>query len=84
MKDAEKVKYQRALGIAVDALKMYADEESYHAIAFAFDRPTGEFADDFSRVKDSDYDRPMPGKAARKALLKLTRRYGDLTFLGSR
>ena len=48
------------------ALQFYADPCTYHAVAFAFDRPCGEFEDDFS---DNDmYDYPKPGKRARKAL----------------
>ena len=76
--DAERQKYQEALGVAVEALQLYANEENYHAIAFLFDRPCGNFANDFNRVKDSNYNRPMPGKTARAALLKLTEKYGDL------
>jgi hypothetical protein len=52
-----------------EALVMYADPESYHAIAFYFDRPCGEFADDFSEDHgNSFYQRPMPGARARAAL----------------
>lgn len=80
MKDAERIKYQRALGVAIDALNMYAAEESYHAIAVMIDRPAGAFADDFALVKGSEYRRPMPGKTARKALQKLTKSFGSLTF----
>mgnify|MGYP001563941885 FL=1 len=74
-------KYKKALGIVVDALEMYAREDSYHAVAFLFDRPCGDFADDFSRVKDSDYNRPMPGKTARAAFRELDRRFGSLSYI---
>lgn len=80
-KDREIEKYKRALGIAMDALEMYADPRSYHAVAFLFDRPCGDFADDFSRDRWSDYNRPMPGKAARAAMRKLAKRYGNLAYL---
>lgn len=80
MKDVERIKYERALGVAIDALKLYAAEESYHAVAVIIDRPAGAFADDFEQVRGSEYRRPMPGKAARKALRKLTKSFGSLTF----
>jgi len=55
-----------------EVLRMYADPESYHAIAFMPDKPCGAFADDFSNDHgDEFYDRPMPGKAAREVLTKL-------------
>lgn len=79
MADKEVERYKRALGIALDALQVYANPETYHAIAILADRPAGDFADDFSRVPESDYDRPMPGKAARAAFKKLQKRYGDLS-----
>lgn len=79
-RDKEIERYKRALGIAMDALNVYADPESYHAVAFAFDRPCGDFADDFSRTKHPHYNRPMPGKAARAAVRKLERSYGSLSF----
>lgn len=71
--------YKKALGIALGALEVYADPETYHAIAIMADRPAGDFADDFSKVPGSWYDRPMPGKTARAALKKLEQRYGDLS-----
>lgn len=74
-------RYKRALGNVLEALQVYADPETYHAIAFMADRPAGEFADDFSKVPGSGYDRPMPGKRARKALLQMERVYGDLKIL---
>jgi hypothetical protein len=52
------------------ALWMYADPNSYYATSFLFDPPCGEFRDDFSLVKWSDYNRKMPGKLARRALRK--------------
>jgi len=77
-RDKEIIRYRKALSIAIDALRMYADPEFYHAITIIGDRPTGGFDEDVSRVKDSDYDRPMPGKLARKAINTLERRYGTL------
>jgi hypothetical protein len=72
--------YKKALGIALDALSVYADPESYHAIAFMADRPAGEFADDFSKDHGHPYyDRPMPGKLARATFKKLAKRYGSLS-----
>lgn len=51
------------------ALEFYADPQSYHAIAFLVDRPAGGFADDFDDEHgDEFYERPMPGKTARRAL----------------
>lgn len=79
-RDREIERYKRALGIAVDALAVYGDPESYHAVAFLFDRPCGDFADDFSRVQHPCYERPMPGKAARAALRKLERNYQSLEY----
>lgn len=74
-------RYKRALGIALDALTAYADPASYHAVAFLFDRPCGEFADDFSRVRESGYNRPMPGKLARQAFRNLGKRYPNLPYI---
>jgi hypothetical protein len=51
-----------------EALGFYADPDTYFAIAFAFDNPCGDFADDFTEDHGGDYDRPMPGKRARAAL----------------
>lgn len=79
-RDREIERYKKALGIAVDALAMYANPESYHAVAFLFDAPCGDFADDFSRVQHPCYNRVMPGKEARAALRKLERSYGALGY----
>src|SRR5690606_35376798 len=51
-----------------EALEFYADPDTYVAIAFFADSPSGEFMDDFSEDHGGDYNRPMPGKAARQAL----------------
>jgi hypothetical protein len=51
----------------VEALSFYADPGTYHACSFLFDSPTGGFDADFTSGHE-DYDRPMPGKAARAAL----------------
>jgi hypothetical protein len=51
------------------ALSMYADPDSYFAIAIWGDEPCGEFADDYGPDDEfPDYDRPMHGKLARDAL----------------
>lgn len=76
--------YQRALGTAMEALQMYADPESYHAVAFMVDRPAGSFADDFGSKREHGhpyYERHMPGKLARKTLKRLTSKYGDLVVI---
>ncbi len=78
MRDTEIVRYRKALTIAIEALRTYADPGFYHAITIIGDRPTGGFDEDVSRVKGSDYNRPMPGKIARKAVSELERRYGRL------
>lgn len=49
------------------ALEFYADPDTYFGCGFLFDRPTGGFDSDFDDGHE-DYDRPMPGKAARAAL----------------
>ena len=60
-----------------ETLVVYADPGFYHAIGFGFDRPCGDFADDFSEDHaDPFYDRPMPGAAARAAL-RVTDQEGD-------
>jgi len=52
-----------------DALEFYADPGTYHAISFMFDPPCGGFDTDFDEEHgDKFYERPMPGKRARKAL----------------
>ncbi len=52
-----------------EALSMYADPESYHGLTIIGDPPCGSFGDDFSDDHGHpDYDRPMPGKTARRAL----------------
>jgi hypothetical protein len=79
MADKEIERYKKALGIALDALQVYADPETYYAIAIMADRPAGDFADDFSKVPGSWYNRPMPGKTARAAFAKLDKRFGDLS-----
>jgi hypothetical protein len=75
-------RYKKALGMAIDALQMYANPEFYHAIAILADPPTGGFDKDVSNVKELgfDYDRPMPGKLARATLKRLESRYGDLSI----
>jgi len=58
----------------VEALAFYANPETYHAVGFLFDHPSGDFKDDFSHDDWMDYDRPMAGKHARDALIQT----GDL------
>lgn len=77
----ELVRYQKALSIAIAALRQYADPEFYHAITIIGDRPTGGFDRDISKCPDSDYERPMPGKIARAAIKKLEKSYGNLQLL---
>jgi len=79
-RDKEIERYKRALGVALDALAMYAHPESYHAIGFMVDRPAGDFADDFSKVKRTHYNRLMPGKLARKTFKRLFKTYSDLSY----
>lgn len=62
-------RHDRALILAIETLALYADPESYHAVAFMADRPAGWFADDFSH--DKNYGRGMPGKEARKTLARI-------------
>ena len=49
----------------LNTLDFYADPETYFAIAFIPDPPSGEFMDDFS---DTSYLGRKPGKMAREAL----------------
>ena len=54
-----------------EALEFYADPETYFAIAFFPDSPAGEFIEDFGDDHGHyHFDRPMPGKLARKLLKK--------------
>ena len=62
-------RHDRALILAIETLALYANPNSYHAVAFMADRPAGWFADDFSH--DKNYGRRMPGKEARKALARI-------------
>ena len=63
----------RALVIAIEALSFYADPEEYTAITFRADRPSGGFADDFSKTDHPRFERKMPGKKARKAMAKMSK-----------
>ena len=55
-----------------DALYFYADPDSYYGIGFMSDPPCGEFMDDFcGKHGMNQYDRPMPGKLARKTLVEI-------------
>lgn len=78
---AELYRYKKLCGILIDALEQYADPDFYFAIAFAPDTPAGSFADDFSRVDGSQYNRVMPGKLARLTLKKAATKYGDLSVM---
>ena len=66
----EKAELVEKVRVLSEALEFYADPDSYCAIGFFPDRPCGEFMDDFSRVADADYNRPMPGMKARAALAR--------------
>jgi len=82
--DSELESYRRACGILMDALSQYANPEFYHAIMILADRPSGEFADDFSQADDpsyTHYNREMPGKLAREAIKRIEQEYGDLTII---
>ncbi len=51
------------------ALEFYADPETYFAIAFFPDNPSGEFMNDFSDDHGHyNFNREMPGKLAREIL----------------
>lgn len=54
------------IGILYDTVQFYADPDTYFAIGFMFDSPTGEFSEDFEY--NDDYRRDMPGKKARQTL----------------
>lgn len=58
---------RQTIAALVEALRFYANPETYHAVSFLFDPPTGGFDADFDGGHD-DYNRPMPGKRARAAL----------------
>jgi hypothetical protein len=51
----------------VNTLRDYADPDAYFAITILPDRPAGWFADDVDEGHPG-YDRPMPGRAARRAI----------------
>lgn len=53
---------QRKLADAVAVLEFYATPETYLAVAFVADPPSGSFMDDFS---DTGYLGVKPGKRAR-------------------
>jgi len=65
--EAEEVARLRAqIEQLTDALYFYADADTYFAVAFGFDPPCGDFADDFEF--NAEYGREMPGERARAAL----------------
>lgn len=67
--NADTVRLLGAWEQVLSALSFYADQESYHAVGFYFDRPCGGFDEDFEEDHGHPYyDRPMPGKQARAAL----------------
>lgn len=51
-----------------EALRFYANPETYYAIGIFPDPPCGEFIDDFSGVEDHRGVTPRPGMRARQAL----------------
>jgi hypothetical protein len=75
--DKRIAKYERLCSLLIEALTIYADPSFYHAITIIGDRPTGGFDEDVSRVHGSIYNRPMPGKLARKALRDAERLVGS-------
>lgn len=62
----------------IEVIRFYADPESYFAIGFLFDEPSGAFSRDFD-VPEGDWDTlddgltstQRPGKLARETLTKL-------------
>lgn len=52
----------------LETLEFYANPDTYMAISFDDDPPSGEFMDDFSECDWAAYNRPMPGRRARIAL----------------
>jgi hypothetical protein len=61
-------KHNATMRIAMKALEFYANPETYHAVAFLFDPPTGGYETDFGLEHGHPgYRRPMPGKTARQA-----------------
>lgn len=63
--------YERALSAAIETLSLYADPESYHAIAFLCDPPCGWFSKDVGKVNHPHY-KYKPGKQARKTLARIS------------
>jgi hypothetical protein len=64
-------RHDRALILAIETLALYANPESYHAIAMIYERPCGWFEGDVSKTDHPHYAREMHGDAARKALAKI-------------
>lgn len=77
--EKELQKHRRLAGKLFEALMVYADPEFYHAISFLGDHPCGEFLTDFGKV--DSYDRPMPGKSARKTIKRVAKLYPDLKII---
>lgn len=60
----------------IDALKFYANPESYHGVAIIADPPCGDFGGDFSLDHNHpDYEWPMAGALARKVLKQIEMEY---------
>jgi len=60
----------------VDGLSFYAEPDTYHAISFFVDPPCGDFYKDVSEDEYTvEYNRPMPGKLARKTLTSFVEKY---------
>ena len=76
MTTTEQAELAAAFTEMIVALNFYANPGTYHAIAFWFDPPCGEFQDDFSDHDDDFYDRPMPGERARAALARWSKACG--------
>lgn len=69
LKPSRIIKLGRINSELVDALKFYADPNTYFAIGFFPDAPCGQFIKDFSDDHgDSESEGHRPGKLARKVL----------------
>ncbi len=79
--DDETEKYRQLASILLEAVKFYAERETYRACAVVVDHPCGPFADDFDQKHGHDhYQREMPGKMARAAIAYAEREFGDLSI----
>lgn len=71
-------KYDEIVNELKDALEFYADPNSYFGIMFFTDHPCGDFSEDVSEDHGfNHYDRPMPGKHARKIIEKVEKEFDN-------